>query len=300
MYKNGVFPTQGVRPLLSTITNILSVCLPSIIFKCLLNNIDSCELVVNKDIVSCKIGTDTITSVIPTVLDNIRSNVSVDTNHVVAVHELGHALVYSLLYNVAPTQICVNTTNPDMQGFIIPHVMSKHKNSELKHIQILMAGQAAENIVFGVDMTSIGSMHDIQAATAYTWNILCRSGLGKYNGSFSREDKDGYLTIPNSVYDECSNMINDAKLNAIKLIHAHIDLYKEMLSMLIKHQKMDVDTFVSICNAHGVIISVLSPEEPVYIGYDKLTKAFIESNSETIDHHIKCVLISNRFPKLKI
>ena len=44
VYKNGVFPTQGVRPLISTITNILSSALPTFIYNCVLNDCDTLKI----------------------------------------------------------------------------------------------------------------------------------------------------------------------------------------------------------------------------------------------------------------
>ncbi|HOS16673.1 MAG TPA: AAA family ATPase, partial [Bacteroidales bacterium] len=67
IYNNGVFPTQGVRPLLSTITNILSVAIPTFIYKCLLANINVCDVFVEENKMYAYINNKKEFEIIPTI-----------------------------------------------------------------------------------------------------------------------------------------------------------------------------------------------------------------------------------------
>ena len=102
IYKNGVFPTQGVRPLLSTITNILSSVLPNYIYNCMLDDATLLKIACHGNKMAGMFKKKKIVIEIPTVLESLREKIDDDSRNVVAVHELGHAVIYTLLFNTVP------------------------------------------------------------------------------------------------------------------------------------------------------------------------------------------------------
>jgi len=51
-------------------------------------------------------------------IDNIRINKSIDEKVLIIVHEIGHALIHSVLFKTPPQQININSTGLE-NGFII-------------------------------------------------------------------------------------------------------------------------------------------------------------------------------------
>lgn len=279
MYDNGVFPTQGVRPLLSTITNILSSALPTFIYKCLLADTDTCHAVVDVNKMSAKIGDEKVEILIPTVLDQIRNEITDDYKHLVAVHELGHAVVYCLLYGTPPKQICANSTSSYTGGFVIPHSLLMHKDGENKYLRVCMAGVAAETIVFGSNMISNGAEQDIHHATNRAWAMLAWWGWEKYSSALTQEFKDGRNIVPEDFNNECERMIVEAKKGSMDLLHKYMSLYKQLLPALLTKEKMTAEDFIEAFAAHNITLVKVDEEQHLAVGYDEMTKKFLENPS---------------------
>lgn len=291
MYENGVFPTQGVRPLLSTITNILSASLPTFIYRCLLEDLKVCQTSVEKNMMFATIAGQRVEVIIPTVLDNIRLEITDDYKHLVAVHELGHAIAYCLLYNTPPKQICANSTSSYTGGFVIPHTLLAHKEGEQKYLQIYMAGTAAESIVFGSNMISNGAEHDIQTATHKAWAMLGRWGWDKYSSALTQEYKDFRNLVPAGFHDECERLIAEAKKNAVDLLNAHLSIYKKMLPLLLAQGKLKAEDFIRVFKAHNIELIKIEPDENLVVGYNDLSQRFL-SSVEPLTKYIEAVHVN--------
>lgn len=277
MYNNGVFPTQGVRPLLSTITNILSSALPVFIFECLMHDIMAIDITVKKSKMCCDIAGKTFEVDIPTVLDNLRAKTDLDTRNVVAVHELGHAIVYAILFGVPPKQICVDSVSPYNNGFVVQHTLRENKEALLKQIQMCLAGRAAEEIVFGNSMASTGGEKDFEQATQWAWAYVGRYAFDGYVGYITQKTNDNDFEIYNR--DEIGKLtegiLKDAKNKATDIINQNIEMFKDMLRYLLKHTKMGRDEFLEIAEKHGVVLTNLPDGELLLLGYDGLLKKFL-------------------------
>ena len=277
IYNNGVFPTQGVRPLLSTITNILSAAMPTLIYNCLLHNINVCDVFVKENIMYAYINNKKVSEIIPTVLDQIRNEVDEDTLHVGAVHELGHALVYCLLFNCPPIQICINTVSSFHDGFVVPHMQLQNKTQHLNAMKTVMAGQAAEHIVFGKDMVSDGAVLDIAVATKYVWAMYCKYGWEKYSASMTHEYKDYHNLIPKELYDEMDQIISDARDDAAKLIVQYQDIFKFLLNKLLSNETLTADDFIAAFQSYNIKLNKIDGGKRIYAGYKELTKRFMSN-----------------------
>jgi hypothetical protein len=278
IYNNGVFPTQGVRPLLSTVSNILSSALPTFIFECLIKNVDAITIFVNGDRMYCDIAGKEYSATIPTVLDKIRLEIDNDDRSTVAVHELGHALVYALLYNVPPKQICTNSVSPFSNGFVLQHGLTAHKASSLKYIQVSLAGRAAEEIVFGSDFATKGAQHDIQQATAEAWLYVARYGFDGFITCRTQKYDDCLVRDENQIGKVCEQMIQEAKQKATDIINGNIKLFKHLLAILNKNEKMSSAIFRDECRKFGVNLQD-AVDGNIVIGYKEKMEKFLETDN---------------------
>jgi len=284
MYNNGVFPTQGVRPLLSTITNILSAALPSFIFACLLNDIKAIGVTVEKNKMFSEIAGKKIQIEIPTVLDNLREKTDIDTKTVVAVHELGHAIAYAVLFGVVPKQICVDAISPYMNGFVLQHSMREHKDSILKELQICLAGRVAEEIVFGTGMASVGAGKDIEIATQEAWCYVGRYGYDGYVGYLTQKDAENDYEIYNreEIGKIAENLLKEAKKSATDILNKHMPMFREMLKHLIGKEKMTRLEFVQMAAGYGIILKDVPDGEKLQMDYSSLAQKFL-ANAKPLD-----------------
>jgi len=276
IYNNGVFPTQGVRPLLSTITNMLSTAFPTFIFDCLINKVNHIKVYVEKNIMSADILGKVISIEIPVVLDAIRAGITNDEKHVVAVHELGHAVVYGLLYGVAPRQVCLNTTSPFTNGFILPHEALINKDMLLKKVQILLAGRVAEEIVFGNKYSSIGAQNDIHMATACIWSYIAKLGFDGFVGAVSQKNDDGNIFDQTIVSAKCEEMMKEAKVSTNELLSRNIPLFKRMLSYALSTGEMSGNDIVRFFGEFGIALGTVDDGDQLDSDYKGMTEKFLE------------------------
>lgn len=177
IYNNGVFPAQGVRPLLSTIDDIYNTCIPPILISALENNKNTAVLEFQNNVMVGHIGKpiqDTVEVSYQGVLDQIRAERLKKVNSIynAAVHEAGHTLIFALLFGYAPPVVSVNLTSSHSDGVTYTPPISHCKESLLDDICVDFGGICAETLIFGEDHPSNGSWSDLQKATKLAANAV--------------------------------------------------------------------------------------------------------------------------------
>ena len=164
IYINSVYPTQGTRPVFSSVHMIFSQLLMDITVYCIENDIDKNQNIKIKmhdfSNVSVDIGDNTLTFPILLELNQKRKRGNANLKTMVAVHEAGHALVYALLKKTSPHETKSNAASYE-GGYVLPSI-NEHSTdisalAELENdIQVFLAGKVAEIVVFGKEHQSDG------------------------------------------------------------------------------------------------------------------------------------------------
>ena len=277
IYKNGVFPTQGVRPLLSTVTNILSSVLPNFIYNCLLEDASVLKVACKGNKMTGFFKKKSITIEIPTVLESLREKIDDDSRHVVAVHELGHAVIYTLLFGVAPAQICTDSITSYANGFILRHQMLETKDNLLKKLVVSMAGRAAEEMVFGETFASVGAQKDIESATTQAWSYAGRYGFDGFTGAITSKSNDNEFEIFNreKIGEITEALLKDAKEKAKSLLHTNLKFYQTALNVLLENGKMSPKEFATVATSFNIPVEEVKSGEKVMLGYEEMTRKFL-------------------------
>jgi hypothetical protein len=178
IYNNSVYPTQGTRPVFSSIHKMFASPLTNGLFWGLVNDVK--ELDVNiSSAKSAIIFSDAEKSTeVPIDFDvrDSKRRYSKDFTALLAVHESGHALAYALLFKHAPKQIKINLASFS-GGFNQLSFKTSNKDSILSQICVLLAGTAAEQIVFGEELRSAGGESDLYQATGLAAYSIRKLGL---------------------------------------------------------------------------------------------------------------------------
>lgn len=277
IYKNGVFPTQGVRPVISTVSAILENSLPCFIFEYLKNNIkgDINLSFENGNIVS-KIGKETIKYEVPTVLDDIKKKQSDDHRALVSVHEAGHAVLYALLFKTVPTQIVAATTSNATGGFVGIHPLVGTKEQLLNDITITFGGRVAEEMVFGKGHVSKGAASDYHHATAVAGKIVRNYGM--------HEDSIGYYVDPNNsngvtkydlsgTDDMIEEILTDCYEKSTGLLRKNTSFLYAVSEALMEKSTLSPEDFQAIAKEYVGDIPIVDAGEKLLIDYkEKLDK----------------------------
>ena len=180
IYRNGVFPVQGVRPVFSSVIDILETNLTGFLFEAIMAKASSIALSYDTGAnqLIAKLGTSVVKRLPFTGrIDNIRQSNRPDVTANVAVHEAGHAVVYSALYGLAPLQLTAKVASSYAAGFTFPHQIHETKDNLISRIKVLLAGGLAEDLVFGEGNASVGRITDREQATMTTIDVIRRYGF---------------------------------------------------------------------------------------------------------------------------
>lgn len=190
IYRNGVFPVQGVRPVFSSITDILETHLSKFLFEALLT--DDSKLSIdydeeNKAIVGT-LSSKVITFPFVGRIDKIRQGNLANVVANVSVHEAGHAVAYIVLFGLAPLQLKSKVASSYAAGFTFPHEIYETKNSILSKIKVFLAGGIAEELIFGESYATVGRLNDREQAAINAMDYVRRYGFDtRYQANYALE-----------------------------------------------------------------------------------------------------------------
>jgi hypothetical protein len=257
VYRNGVFPVQGVRPVFSSVADILESNLAKLLFRAILD--DETEITVDYDdsrreLVGT-VGSHTTRLNYSGPIDKIRDNTLADKVANVAVHEAGHAVAYGLLFALAPLQLTARVASTYVGGFTFPHQIYNTAESLLHQVQVLLAGGLAEEIVFGAEGASIGRNADRERATELLIDFVRRYG-------FDREFQANYMldfayAMDRSVPEpDIEKMMARLVAETKQLLSEHKSLLIDLSTRLSKAGKLAADDVATVMARFGITVDV--------------------------------------------
>lgn len=229
IYQNSVFPSQGTRPVLSTISDVTNVCFPPIILNALETNVNKLSIRLEDSHVVSSNGDKVYYKAD---IDQIRKQTSKDTNlqSLIAVHEAGHAIMHMLSYKKSPFNLKLHNNSQGGATWVSKVISSKAVL--LTNTQVLYAGQVAEKLIFGDDNISAGSSQDIRVATNKLADMFRSNGLleGVHTSIIHESHPEAYMFDMDTVdtntaiqnfakkaYDETVECLTNYKEQIIKL-----------------------------------------------------------------------------------
>ena len=258
IYRNGVFPVQGVRPVFSSIVDILEANLSQFMFEAIMAEEE--RIVVRYDaeaqqILAC-FGDHNV--VVPYVgrIDKIREANQEDIVANISVHEAGHAVVYMKLMKMVPLQLKSKIASSYAGGFTFPHQIHMTKKSMLDKIRVYLAGGLAEELIFGVAHAGTGRSNDREEATSIAIEYVRRFGFtdkfeAVFNLQASHLEMDMKPTDP--VIEEIMvRMVQETK----DLLADHEDLLRDLSKELAARGSMEGAEVAAVAERHGLEAAV--------------------------------------------
>jgi Peptidase family M41/C-terminal, D2-small domain, of ClpB protein len=197
LYAEGVFPTQGVRPVISTLRNHIESNIAKIMLHVMQVKVAPKTLVWDFENNNFDIKFNTGTALkLPVVqkINNLRKTTKSDLQAIVAVHEAGHTLAAMFVANVVPEYVITRTVDSDSNGFaytILPEDIVT-KRLMLDRIVLFLGGYAAEQYLYGELNNTTGVYDDFNKATMMAQQMIrdfgmtglpYRSNIHVYGGS---------------------------------------------------------------------------------------------------------------------
>ena len=202
---------------------------------------------------------------------------SVDEKMLVIVHEIGHALVYALLFNTPPKQINTNSSGLS-EGFVVNHHSVDNKTFIRNKLAIYLAGVAAEELVFGEEFKSAGSQMDILYATdtaaSYVRTYGMDSTISYITKKQTQSPYQGNYDV-DKTNDVIESLLTDEKKRARDLLNKNVQLYKKLVKHAVETSGMKIDNFLEICNNNGLKLVQKEINDKLIYSYDEKLNQFL-------------------------
>lgn len=290
IYKEGVFPTQGTRPIFTTINTLIESYISKIVSDIILNKIDSDKIIwkfiyetseyeikifekqkihIKKYLLNLKI-------------DNLRKSTKDDLQAHAAVHEAGHAILSCIHMAIIPEEI-VSKTAGTSEGYCriqYPNIMTKHMIE--KDIVVGLGGYVAERLIFGDNLLSRGSSKDIQMITEKAVSYVKTYGMTGFPALIGVVDKDMSEThyFEHKKYDkEIKNLINKSLKIAESVIKKNKLFLLKISEYLSENSKMNNDLIISYMSKYGVNAPVIRDRDTFY-DFKKILKNHLKNTSK--------------------
>lgn len=255
IYQNGVFPAQGVRPVISTISSILENSLPTFVFKFIkaeCNRQQAIHIKYHDGSLWSEIAGEITQHQVPTVLDDIKSKKSKNWNALVAVHEAGHAVVYAVVNRMSPTQVVGNTSNNQIGGFVGQRGTFGSSLDMRNDICVSYGARAAELLVFGEELINSGGRSDHESATATAAIMTRLTGMAGTHGTYATTaaNKGEHLVGIEDTDRFILDILNEQFDRAVSIIGKNQEFLYDVVSQIMKNSKISCDEFYHIAKRY--------------------------------------------------
>lgn len=272
IYRNGVFPAQGVRPVLSSINAMLGNAVPhfyliaaehgksSVLLK---HDFDAQELVI-------MIDGKRYSKPVEGGIDKIKKQFDVDEIMLNSVHEAGHAVAYAVLFRLAPLQVVARSTSSETNSaWVGIHENCRSRNYIRHNICIHMAGLVAEEMIFGEGDRTAGCSSDISQATClagYSIRDWAMNGLLSLHVNRHQSSANANFEM-DSTNEEIEQALRTAKDDCADILKKNRPLFEAVVGELVVHKKMSPSEFSELAKSHGLMVNIKTAKETVYTRY---------------------------------
>jgi hypothetical protein len=280
IYENSVFPTQGTRPVFSSIHKIMSTLMVDVAFWCLTNEKTHASIILDElgNNVRGVSGTDhTDWMPLDLELDRQKDSAPQWFKQYVAVHEAAHAVVYMVLFGQIPHEIRTNAQTM-VGGFMTTDLDAEDKIRTKAQFQsdiaVCLGGYAGESIIFGAPNISQGSKNDIAKATTIASNMV--RNLGFVEGPVRIDSAfDNHLT---HILDagEYNPVIRSLMLTGLEtantILRSNFLMWQNLVAKLLEKGFLTKDEIFALLTDLGVAGVLQSASNPAAIAQESITK----------------------------
>lgn len=244
LYKEGVFATQGVRPIFSTITALIETKVSKLIVDSLKENIDINTVYWDTNRNKTKFVLTINNKIkkeykLTLKVDSLRKSENDDIQALVGVHEAGHVICHVYDMNICPSVAVSKTLVPG--GFTRTEKPSFETKKFLEQeLVALLGGYAAEQIIFGEENLTNGSYSDIESTTELALEMIKEYGMNDMPLQYAKSDfRVSTKSLDDkNLDDDVEKIVKKALSRAKEILTDNIDLLINMGKFLTKNSKI--------------------------------------------------------------
>lgn len=263
IYSEGVIPTQGVRPTLTTINLLFTSRLNNFLSQVFLNGErpSVLKLYIKDKMLCCDFMLFskllfTMEEKLVLTLDSLRENKKDELQAITAVHESGHIILMSFIEGKVPKFAFSKSASADSEGFVYNSKDKKYRSKQdiENYICTNLGGLVAERLIFGEDNATIGSSGDLESATHAVMYLLKNSGFSKVPINYA-EIKSEYGPYSHNIEDverEAEEIVLKALSKTEKILKQEKKLLLELSIYLFENTHIKQETIIEFINKYAV------------------------------------------------
>ena len=273
IYNEGVYPTQGTRPLFTTIHQVVNAKLGHLLSEVFINGHWNDKMVFRtgsdvpqNNAVELCVDFYKGSEIVHTfkqeqklVLGKLRKEKKDDQQAITAVHESGHAVLSSILMHTIPTSVFSVTADNQSLGFVLsrPEWNYVSKGEIVNRLAVLFGGIEAERLIFGDKNITLGASQDLLNATRLATYVIYSCGFGEKLAAYGNVHMDDVPTIifdskENSLNNHAEALLNEAQALAVQTLEEQKNLLLKMADYLSDKRMLDKENIKSYVEKYAV------------------------------------------------
>ncbi len=259
----GVYPTQGVRSVLSTIDELVKAGLGAFLAGALAareRGVDAARISYADGTMYAELVAGTrcvgmLERPCPIELGRRRKSARDDRQAIVAAHEAGHAALAVILLGRMPRLAVSRSADDATQGFVGGRLFDRIvvKDELVPRLAVLLGGRVAERLVFGAEAVTDGASSDLSEATRFALESAKSDGFGPALESHREpagsqnhyfHDRDG------SMEELASAWLREAEALAEATLRRHEVLFDAFAGRLFEDGRIDRAAIETIVARH--------------------------------------------------
>lgn len=159
----------------------------------------------------------------------------------IALHESAHATIHYLLRHKAPLYMTINSKSKNSGGFVKSEKEDVQTRKSIRDsICISLAGYLIEEIIYGLDGVSTGSVSDIKKATNNAKNYINKFGFGD-NLLFHNSDTwmSSAKSLEKNHDEQILRLVHEQKDITKNLLTDNLELVKQLSNLVIEKKSLD-------------------------------------------------------------
>lgn len=264
VYKEGVFPAQGTRPVLTTVKNYIEAWASKITVEAISKKLDvsvvEWSYVEGKYVFVFKDQQNTILNIyeekVILKIDSLRAMTDKDLQAHTAVHEAGHAVLAALKFRILPSLIVSKSAADSCDGFCMVNTPSGLTTRETlkKEIVISLGGYVAEKMIFGEENTSSGVCADIEDATNLANKAIKYYAMGSdpVSIAIASSANNEYFFMSEKYRAEAMQLIYDCREEAEQILEKNKLLLLKISEYLTEHHRMEEPVIAEFVKSYAV------------------------------------------------
>ena len=282
VFEEGVIPSQGLRPLRSSIRYLIESNLLELVQQTWL--LEEMVLEVSMD------GDDLVLADREKVLarktlqlpirQSKRQKMIQGDLAITAVHEAGHVVAFMALRGKMPKNMTITATDHRNGGYMeVEHreVFDTYDRM-IREVAVRLAGYKAEEIVFGKENVTNGSTLDIQIATRYLLGAFRAGCFNPKNISFESLPHGTGKFLPESGDSEIwvSERMLEAVALVAKILTNHLPAFKATIQLLLQHHKLTGQQLYGLLTDQGIDVVSMLHNYPSELNYQEKVQQFLQ------------------------